>query len=138
MNVSRANVWGVAPDNARWLGWLILALAMAAVVLWWRSRPAVPALWSGALALSLLGSPYSWSYDEGILVVAAAVVIAAVGDRPGRIRTPVLLALASAWTVLPWLLYLEAHRTGAETAAAIVPLLMLALVIATDRIRRKL
>lgn len=133
MNVSRANAWGVAPDDARWLGWILLAGLVAAFVLWWRTGPPVHSVWAGALALSLFGAPYSWSYDQGVLVVPAAVIIAAVGQRPAALRVTVLAALALVWVVLAWLLYLDAHRTGAEPFAAVVPAALLFLLITTDR-----
>jgi len=129
LNVSRANAWGLAPDEARWLGWAVLTLVVAAFALWWRARPPVHVIWAGAVALSLFGAPYSWSYDQGILAVPAAVIIAAVAARPPALRVPVLAALAAGWVVLPWLLYLDAHRTGAEPAAAVVPVAVLTLLI---------
>lgn len=133
LNVSRANAFGLAPEEARWLGWVLVALLAWAFVTWWRSRPPVHVLWAGALPLSLFAAPYSWSYDQGILIASAAVIVAAVAQRAPRARVPVIVALAAIWVVTPWLLYVEAHRSGAEPAAAMVPAALLALLIAVER-----
>ena len=65
----------------------------------------------------------------------AALIIAGVADRTPSVRAPILAVLAFVWVALPWTLYLHAHRTGEEPAAAIVPVGVLALLIAAYRLR---
>lgn len=136
LNVSRANAWGLAPDDARWLGWIPVLLVLAAFAAWWwRGRPTLAELWSGALAFSLFASPYTWSYDQSVLVTAVAVVVGAVADRRPAQRMPVLVAIAAAWVALPWVLYVRAFRSGDEPAGAFVPLAMLAILVVAHRLR---
>lgn len=135
MNVSRANAWGIAPEDARWLGWLLVALVVAAFVVWWRAHPPVPWVWGAALCVSLFGTLYSWSYDHGILAVPAALIIAAIASRGPAVRVPILVALTASWIVLPWILYVHAHRTGEEPAAGLIPVAVLALLFVAYRLR---
>ena len=135
LEVSRANAWGLAPPNAQWLGWAPLALVTVAFFLWWRERPSPVWLWAGALSVSLFGAPYSYAHNFGPLVVPAALVAASVAEAPTGTRAWMLGVLALVWVVVPWVLQIETHRSGAEPAAALVPVAMLALLIVAHRMR---
>lgn len=124
-NVSRANAWGPMPADARWLGWIAIAAALAAFLWWWAERrPDLATFFGVALALSLLGAPYVWSNDHVILGVTAAVALAHAARLGERERAAVLVALAVTLVFLPWLLYLRTWHTGDEPATGLIPLLM--------------
>lgn len=133
LDVSRANAWGVAPPDARWLGWLPLALVLTAFIVWWRARPPIGWLWAGALAVSLFGAAYSYGHDHGLLAVPATLIVAGAAARGPASRASMLVALAFVWVVIPWILQIETHRTGAEPAVAVVPVAVLTLLIAAYR-----
>lgn len=137
LEVSRANAWGLAPANAQWLGWVSLGIIVLAFVLWWRAGPSLLWLWAGALALSLFAAPYSYAHNFGPLVVPAALVVATVAGASAPTRAWMLGVLALVWVVVPWVLQIETHRTGAEPAAGLVPVAMLALLIVAHRMRSR-
>lgn len=137
-NVSRANAWGLAPADARWLGWIAALAAVLAFAWWWRARrPASVLLVAAGLALSLFVAPYVWSYDHLVLAATAAVGVAALARYGGRVRAIGLVALACAVVVLPWILYAAAFARGNEAPSAVVPLVLAALLIAFDALERE-
>ena len=121
--VGRANAYGLMPHDARWLGLVIVAALLLALAVWVR-RHRVPL--AGrlvvALAISLLASPYGWSYDQLVLCTGAAVGVGyAATLAPGpRLRALVLLILVT--VLLPWLLYVLAFSNGEEAWSAISPI----------------
>jgi hypothetical protein len=136
MNVARANAWGMAPPDARWLGWIPMAIALAAFVVWWRRRrPDLPAFWGGALALSLFGAPHVWSYDGLVLAVPATAALAGAARAGRRERLALIAALGAAIVLVPWALYLRAWRTGDEPWSGVVPLAMLGVLMWATRRR---
>ena len=136
MNVARANAWGMAPPDARWLGWVVMAAAFAVFLIWWwRRRPGLDAFWGGALALSLLGAPHVWSYDGLVLAVPAAAALAGGQGRGRRERLGLIAALGAVLVLIPWALYQRAWLTGDEPAGGIVPLAMLGILMWSSRRR---
>lgn len=124
--VGRANAYGVMPHDARWLGLLIVAALLIGLGIWVRRRPlGLAGRAVGALAISLIASPYGWSYDQLVLATAAAVGIgyaATLGPGP-RLRALILLILVT--VLLPWLLYVLAFSNGEEAWSAIAPIALL-------------
>jgi len=134
-SVAQANVWGPFPEDARWIGWLLLVVLAAIVALWWwRASPSLAQLYAAAAALSLLAAPYLWTHYFTLLGVPIAVVLAAA-PRRGIGRTAVLVALALATVLVPWLLYVQTYRTGEEPYGGIVPLALLLLIVTLTRTR---
>jgi hypothetical protein len=132
--VSRANALGLAPAEAGWLGWALVALLAVALVLWWRTRhPPLVALAAGALSLSLFGSPYVWSYDHLVLVVGVLAAVAFASRAESRERTPLLALIAAAFVPLPWLLYALAFSRGDEAWNALVPVALFAVLVLAER-----
>src|SRR6266545_3898734 len=128
INQDRANAWGPTPHDARWLGWILLALFAVVFLVWlrWR-RPTGPALIAGVLPLSLFAAPYVWSYDHSVLFVTAAVCVAAIAPLADRVRAGRMAIVAAVFVLLPWLLYVLSFRLeGEEPMTALVPVVALA------------
>ena len=134
-----ATVWGFAADvfgSPLW-GALLLALLVLAILVVARGRAfrGLPFL-GFAIALSLLATPYIWSYDFLVLAVPWAIVLAEL-QRSGRVRRlAFLLGLVAVASLLPWLLYALAFSRGRETWSALVPA-MTALLLAAVLAERK-
>lgn len=129
IDVAHANVWGMFPRGASWAGWVVLAGAVALVRWWWvRRRPPLLPFAGASVALSLAAAPYAWTFYDTVLALPAAAVLAAV-PKPGSRRTVVLAGLALSLVVVPWLLYLENLRTGADPYGALPALALLILIV---------
>lgn len=118
--------WGFADHvlgDARW-GALVLA-ALAAAVAWlaWRRLDAADVLLL-SLPLSLLATPYAWSYDHLVLAIAWGVIFARAASASDRsLRAAMLAAGVGLSGALPWALYLWSFSRGNEALTAIVPAL---------------
>ena len=89
---------------------------------------------SAAIPLSLFCSRYGWSYDQLLLVVTVAVIVALVAASAPAVRMGVLLALAVALGPLPWALFAIAYQRGDESLTAVVPLAILAVLALALRV----
>jgi hypothetical protein len=117
--------WGFANHVFGDLVWgapLLVALVVI-VVLLTRDRLDASSILTLSLPLSLLATPYAWSYDHVALAVAWGLLFAraAVADRTGAVVF-VTAALVLA-CVLPWVLYAVSFARGEESLTALVPAL---------------
>ncbi len=99
-----------------------------------RARPSLAVLVAAAIPLSLFCSRYGWSYDQLLLVVTVAVIVALVSASAPAVRMGVLLALAVALGPLPWALFAIAYQRGDESLTAVVPLAILAVLALALRV----
>jgi len=118
--------WGFANHvlgDARWGALLLVALA---ALLGWLTRRRVDgvSLFALSLPLSLLATPYAWSYDHLVLAVAWGFIFARAASAADRSAGVALLVAALAVScVLPWILYALSFSRGEEALTAIVPAL---------------
>lgn len=75
-----------------------------------------------SLPLSLFLAPYAWSYDQLVLAVPWAFLLARAPARGGA-RLAALLGVTVLASALPWALYAVAFARGGETLSAVVPAL---------------
>jgi len=124
--------WGISADVFGTA--LVAPLLIAAVtgLAWYlaRRRATPVGVGSIALAISLFGTPYAWSYDHLVLVLPWAQTIAIAARSSGSTRIALLLGAAAVASLLPWTLYAIAFTRGGETLNAIVPALTALLVAA--------
>lgn len=129
---SNATVWtlgrvlplpGIAP--------LLALAAILALAGWWRTSGA-PArtLVAGAVPVSLFVAPHGWSYDQVLLLVTLAAILAELSALRGTLRTVALILVAAVAVPLPWSLYAAAFAAGGEERSALTPLVFFALLVA--------
>jgi hypothetical protein len=124
--------WGLSADIFGTALVAPLLIAAVTVAAWYlaRRRATPVGVASIALAISLFGTPYAWSYDHLVLAVPWAHALAIAQRSSGRTRVVLLLATAAVAALLPWTLYAIAFTRGGETLNAIVPALTALLVAA--------
>ncbi|HEY8731165.1 MAG TPA: glycosyltransferase 87 family protein [Candidatus Limnocylindria bacterium] len=124
--------WGISADVFGTA--LVAPLLIAAVtgLAWYLARRRATPVGVGciALAISIFGTPYAWSYDHLVLVLPWAQTIAIAARSSGSTRIALLLGAAAVASLLPWTLYAIAFTRGGETLNAIVPALTALLVAA--------
>jgi len=130
--VRRATVYGLAPPDQSWIGWIILAVLALTVVVWCRGRD-LPRRLSVLLPLSLVAAPYAWSYDQLVLFASVAVAIAIAATAP-NIRLGALVLLILVAVALPWALYALAFRVGGESFSALGPIALIGAMLVIDRL----
>lgn len=129
---SNATVWTIdraLPGSAAVTAILAVA-ALAALAVWWRARPRpAPTLVAGAVAVSLFVAPHGWSYDQLLLLVTLAAVLAEGARLDDARRVAVAGTAAAVFALFPWALYALAFRRGSEEWSALTPLLAFALLV---------
>ncbi len=127
--------WGFSADvfgNALW-GVALCAILIAACVLIARNVDALSLL-ALSTSLSLVVTPYAWSYDFLVLACPWAFVLARVARaRPAR-AFALRAGVAAVSSLLPWLLYAVAFERGGETLSVLVPAATALLVAGASRI----
>jgi hypothetical protein len=118
--------WGLANHLFGDMAWgLLLIVAMVAVVAaLTRDRLDAVSVFALSLPLSLLMTPYAWSYDHLVLAVSWGFLFArAATIREPERAIPLLAAALLLACVLPWTLYAVGFARGEESLTAIVPAL---------------
>ncbi|HLQ04345.1 MAG TPA: hypothetical protein VK197_01705, partial [Verrucomicrobiae bacterium] len=88
-----------------------------------------------AVALSLVATPYAWSYDYVLLALPWALTLGRVQTIVGSRAMLVLLLQVLVASPLTWGLYMLAFSRGGETLSALVPAssaILLALAVRWD------
>lgn len=132
-----ATLWGFADDFLGTSLWAVPLVAASAAGGRWIVGPATvtPVLWLALLVpWSLAAAPHAWSYDHLLLVIPWAATLACAMRVDGRTRLVLLLALATAASAAPWLLYSVAFARGRETLSVLTPLLSLFVLATSIRI----
>jgi hypothetical protein len=127
--------WGFAADvfgNAAWGA--VVSLVLIAVCVLLVRRTDTLALLALATPLSLVVTPYAWSYDFLILACAWAFVLARVTPARGALAITLRLGVVAVASVLPWVLYVVAFGRGGETLSMLVPAATALLVAAATRV----
>jgi hypothetical protein len=110
-----------------------VALSLLALV---RGRVVDDASFAGmAVALSLVATPYAWSYDYVLLALPWALTLGRVSTIVGSRGMLVLLLQVLVASPLTWGLYLLAFSRGGETLSPLVPAssaILLALAVRWD------
>jgi hypothetical protein len=116
------------------VGPLCVAGALLALTLWWRmrDRPAIARV-AAAVAVSVFVAPHGWSYDQLLLLVPLAVIVADTSALRGGRRSIALALTALVSGVLPWMLYALAFRRESEEWSAITPALFFGLLVLVER-----
>jgi hypothetical protein len=131
-----STAWGLSADLfGSWAVALVLiAVLVLGIALIVGHVPGHLAFAAIALPVSLFVSPYAWSYDQLVLVLPWALVIAIAVRARGVARSALLVATAVVAGLLPWSLYAIAFTRGLETLNAIVPALTALLVAVAVRL----
>lgn len=128
---SNATVWtiGRVLPGAPLIAPILAASALAALAVWWRLTHPAPAVAAAAsVAVSLFVTPHGWSYDQILLLVTVAAIIACLARLGGGRRLAALVTVAALTTLLPWGLYALAHARQGEEWSALTPLVSFALL----------
>ncbi len=124
--------WGLSADlfGTVLVGPVLIAAVTA--IAWYLARRRATAVGVAciALAISVFGTPYAWSYDHLVLVLPWAYSLAVAARSVGAARVGLLLGTVAVASVLPWILYAIAFTRGGETLNALVPALTAILVAA--------
>lgn len=118
--------WGFANHVLGDVRWGALLLVALAALLAWLTRRRLDAvsLFVLSLPLSLLVTPYAWSYDHLVMAVAWGFLFARAASASDRASgVPLLGAALLLSCVLPWVLYALSFTRGEEALTAIVPAL---------------
>jgi hypothetical protein len=129
--------WGFAAQtlgDARW-GAALLAAVVIATVLIARGRADPIAVFVLSLPLSLLATPYAWTYDYVVLAVVWAYILACAGRSEGATRVLLLLAGLGLAVLGPWVLYAVSFTRGEEALSAALAALTAIAAAAAARVR---
>ncbi len=125
--------WGLANHLFGDMAWgvAIIVAVVAIIALLTRDRLDPVSVFVLSLPLSLLVTPYAWSYDHLVLAVGWGFLFARAATIPQRARATSLLGAALLLAcVLPWTLYAVGFVRGEESLTAVVPAFT-ALAVAT-------
>jgi hypothetical protein len=130
-------VWGVANLACRFRSPCtlaaggVLAVLLAAAVVWIlaKQRSVLPPLWAISLAVcaTLVITPYTWPYDQLLLLLPISAIIFAVGRRRGGFLPAALFFLGI--DLLSLLLLFPNTTMNVEILNAVVPLLVLCILL---------
>ena len=112
--------WGFAAQtvgDAAW-GAAFLAAIVIVTVLIARGRASALVVFVLSLPLSLLATPYAWTYDYLVLAVAWGYTLACAERSNGGTRVTFLLAGLALAVLGPWLLYAVSFSRGEEALSA--------------------
>ncbi|MBU6422435.1 MAG: DUF2029 domain-containing protein [Chloroflexi bacterium] len=108
--------------------------ALMLLVVWARlRRPPALLLVAAAIPVSIGLSPHGWTYDQLHLLITVAIGIEILSDMPDGARTGGVVALAVVAVALPWTLYAYDLAHDSEDWSALVPMFVLAWLLAVDR-----
>ena len=113
--------WGFAAQTVGNEAWgavfLVAVVLLTARIAWGHAGPLVVFVLS--LPLSLLATPYAWTYDYLVLAVAWGFIFVCAGRLHGETRGTLLLVAALALAVLgPWVFYAVSFTRGEEALSA--------------------
>jgi hypothetical protein len=112
--------WGFAAQTVGDVAWgavfLAAILIVTALIARGRADPLVVFVLS--LPLSLLATPYAWTYDYLVLAVAWGFILACAGRSRGVTRATLLLSGLVLAVLGPWVLYAVSFTRGEEALSA--------------------
>ena len=112
--------WGFAAQTVGNVAWgaafLAAIIVVTAAIARGRAGPVVVFVLS--LPLSLLATPYGWTYDYLVLAVTWGFIIACAGRATGVTRAALLLAGLGLAVLGPWVLYAVSFTRGEEALSA--------------------
>lgn len=129
--------WGFAAQtvgDAAW-GAAFLAAIVVVTALIVRGRADPLAVFVLSLPLSLLATPYAWTYDYLVLAVAWGFILACAGQSQGATRALLLLAGLILAVLGPWVLYAVSFTRGEEALSATLAAATAVVVAAAARAR---
>jgi hypothetical protein len=135
-----ATVWGFSMDlfGTPVPGAIFLAIVVIAVVAIAQRRIFRELPFLGlVIIISLLATPYIWSYDFLVLAVPWAIVLAELQRKSAARRFLFLIGLIAVASLLPWVLYALAFTRGRETWSVVVPAMTALLLAAAIADRRR-
>lgn len=134
---SNATGWTLAraiPGAPPALGPIAVVASVAFLLAWaYRARPAPAWLVAAAVPVSVFAAPHGWTYEQLYLLIPAVIIVGAVAALGPPARAGFLVTLAAVYVLVPWLLYAWDLGHNGEEASALVPILVLGLVLATQR-----
>jgi hypothetical protein len=112
--------WGFAAQTVGDPAWgvILLAAVVALAALIARGHVDPARVFVLTIPLSLLATPYAWTYDYLVLAVAWGFILACAGRSAGRIRGALLFAGLALAVALPWVLYAVSFGRGEEALSA--------------------
>lgn len=126
--------WGFAADvfgNAAWGA--VLCAALIAICLIIARRVDALSLLALSTSLSLVVTPYAWSYDFLVLACPWAFVLARAARTRGAPAFALRAGVVTVASLMPWVLYAVAFGRGGETLSVLVPAATAFLVAAATR-----
>ena len=112
--------WGFAAqtvgDPAWGAAFLAAIVIITALIARGRAEPLVVFVLS--LPLSLLATPYAWTYDYLVLAIAWGFIFACAGRSQGATRSVLLLAGLVLAVLGPWVFYAVSFNRGEEALSA--------------------
>jgi alpha-1,2-mannosyltransferase len=119
------------------LVWAVLVVALAVVAaLAVRAAPRArrgPLMLASGLALSVAAAPYSWSYDDLLVVPLGAAVAGLASDAAPRARLVLLIAVGILFGPLAFALWESAYLRWHDTLSGLVPPLAIVLAFVAAR-----
>ncbi|HEX4743052.1 MAG TPA: glycosyltransferase family 87 protein [Candidatus Limnocylindria bacterium] len=122
-----ATTWGAAVDLFGEAGLFLAALVVVAgaiALLRFARRPS--AALAATLAYGHVLAPYSWAYDQLLLLVPA---LAAAASLPARLGASLVAAVSTFLVFVSPLLYALAVSRGRESLSGVVPAIVFALLV---------
>ncbi len=112
--------WGFAAQTTGDPAWGVLFLAAIVALTVLIARPHVDAVRVFVLTipLSLLATPYAWTYDYLVLAVAWGFILACAERNSGAVRGVLVASTLLLAVALPWMLYALSFARGEEALSA--------------------
>lgn len=112
--------WGFAAQTVGNEAWgavfLVAIVLLTARIAWGHAGPVV--VFTLSLPLSLLATPYAWTYDYLVLAVAWAFIFASAERARPLVRWSLLVAALSLSVLGPWVFYAASFTRGEEALSA--------------------
>jgi hypothetical protein len=112
--------WGFAAQTVgdpAWGALVLIAVVALTALISWRQVDAVR-LFVLTIPLSLLATPYAWTYDYLVLAVAWGFILACADQNTGAARSALLASALLLAAALPWILYAVSFARGEEALSA--------------------
>jgi hypothetical protein len=140
-SVEYATAWGLAAVDLDQPALApVLIVALVAAVLWLaRGRLRDPVgLCAVAVPISTFATPYAWSYDDLVLALPWALVLAVAARSERTTRLTLLAVLLLVAIVAPWFFWSIAAPRHTESLTSLVPAATALLAAAALRLERRL
>ena len=131
--------WGFAAQtvgDATWGAAFLAGTALVTALIAWGRADRVT-VFVLTLPLSLLATPYAWTYDYLVLAVAWGFILARAEAGPPVTRTALLAAGLSLAVILPWVLYALSFTRGEEALSATLAAATAVVGACAARVRRR-